>query len=122
MTTKTTNDRPLFRVTFSRIETETLRFLENYETNLGRVEGGMVEYVHILFDRHQVVCSEGLESESFLPGPQMKASFEAEMLDEICTLFPEIDPDTGAGYGEAARRTLKPYEARLLVQQRQRAA
>ena len=86
------------------------------------VPGGMVDYVHLLFDHHEVVFTEGLASESFLPGPQMKASFEAEMLDEICTLFPEIDPDTGAGYGEAARRTLKPYEARLLVQQRQRAA
>jgi hypothetical protein len=33
---------------------------------------------------------------------------------EICALFPEIDPATGAGYGPAARRTLRPFEARLL--------
>ncbi|CAN0604831.1 unnamed protein product, partial [Ectocarpus sp. 12 AP-2014] len=38
--------------------------------NVCRVEGGMVEYVHILFDDHQVIWSEGLETESFLPGPQ----------------------------------------------------
>ncbi len=79
-----------------------------------RVEGGMVEYVHILFDRHQVVFSAGLETESFLPGPQFSKSFEKEMVDEICALFPELEPATGKGYSPAARRTLKSYEGRLL--------
>jgi len=80
-----------------------------------RIEGGEVVYVHILFDRHQVVFSEGLETESFLPGPQTAHSFEADILDEICRLFPEIDPETGRGYSPAARRTLKRYEAQLLM-------
>lgn len=87
-----------------------------------RVEGGEVEYVHILFDRHQVVLSEGLETESFLPGPQISHSFEAEILQEIGALFPMIDPTTGAGYSPAARRTLRRYEARLLMRDGQRAA
>ncbi|MFP4274086.1 MAG: Hint domain-containing protein [Paracoccaceae bacterium] len=77
--------------------------------------GGMVDYVHLLFDRHQVVWSEGLETESFLPGPQIANSFEREIVDEIRTLFPEIDPETGAGYSPAARRALKSFEARLLA-------
>ena len=77
--------------------------------------GGMVEYVHILFDRHQVVFSEGLASESFLPGPQTTHSFERTTLDEICALFPELDPETGGGYSPAARRTLRAYEARVLM-------
>ncbi|SEQ17131.1 Hint domain-containing protein [Thalassovita taeanensis] len=80
-----------------------------------RAEGGMVHYVHLLFDRHQVVWSAGLETESFLPGPQTAQSFEADIVQEICTLFPEIDPETGAGYGPSARRTLRRYEARLLT-------
>ncbi|MGX0876513.1 hypothetical protein ACSSV4_001190 [Roseovarius sp. MBR-154] len=85
------------------------------DRSVRRVEGGEVEYVHILFDRHQVVFSEGLATESFLPGPQTAQSFEAEIVAEICALFPEIDPETGAGYSPAARRTLKRYEARLLM-------
>jgi hypothetical protein len=85
------------------------------DRSVRRVEGGTVEYVHILFDRHQVVLSDGLETESFLPGPQIKDSFEAEVVQEICTLFPEIDPHTGEGYSPAARRTLKGYEARVLT-------
>ncbi|MEO1365372.1 MAG: Hint domain-containing protein, partial [Pseudomonadota bacterium] len=79
-----------------------------------RCAGGEVTYVHLMFDRHQVVFTEGLATESFLPGPQITQSFEAEIVDEICAVFPELDPDTGAGYSAAARRTLRHYEADLL--------
>ncbi len=79
------------------------------------VEGGTVDYVHILFDAHQVVFSEGLATESFLPGPQTAASFEDAIAAEIFALFPELDPALGQGYPAAARRTLRNYEARVLV-------
>lgn len=79
------------------------------------VEGGQVNYVHILFDRHQVVWSEGLATESFLPGPQVMAGFEAAVQAEICALFPELDPVTGQGFVPAARRLLKGYEAQVLM-------
>ncbi|KPP93105.1 MAG: Hint domain [Rhodobacteraceae bacterium HLUCCA08] len=78
------------------------------------VEGGEVTYVHLLFDRHQVIWSEGLATESFLPGPQTSEAFEADIVAEITELFPELDPMTGQGYGPAARRTLRRYEARAL--------
>ncbi|MGC1506130.1 MAG: Hint domain-containing protein [Sulfitobacter sp.] len=84
------------------------------DRSVRRRAGGEVTYVHLLFDRHQVVFSEGLETESFLPGPQTTKSFEQDVVDEICALFPEIDPETGQGYSPAARRTLKRYEADLL--------
>ncbi|GGH28048.1 Hint domain-containing protein [Cribrihabitans marinus] len=80
-----------------------------------RREGGEVTYVHLMFDAHQVVYSDGLPTESFLPGPQTSSLFERQALDEICALFPELDPQTGAGYGPAARRTLRSYEAQLLA-------
>ncbi len=83
--------------------------------NVRPVVGGEVEYVHILFDSHQVVFSEGLATESFLPGPQTTKSFEREVIEEICTIFPELDPTTGAGYPPSARRTLRSYETRLLL-------
>lgn len=87
-----------------------------------RIEGGTVEYVHLLFDRHQVIYSEGLPTESFLPGGQMEHSFETEIVAEICAIFPELDPATGEGYGPAARRMLSGYEARLWAAQALRAA
>lgn len=80
-----------------------------------RCSGGEVTYVHLLFDRHQVVYSEGLATESFLPGPQTCALFERPVLQEIYALFPELDPETGLGYGPAARPTLKGYEGQLLA-------
>lgn len=86
------------------------------------IEGGEVDYVHLLFDRHQIVSSEGLATESFLPGPQTTRMFEAEVMDEICSLFPELNPRTGDGYSPAARRTLRPFEAQLLFASADRAA
>src|SRR6056297_305824 len=81
-----------------------------------RVAGGAVTYVHLMFDRHQVIWSGGLATESFLPGPQTAHSFEAEIVAEICALFPGIDLASGTGYGPAARPVLRSYEARLLRQ------
>ncbi|MEL6807486.1 MAG: Hint domain-containing protein [Pseudomonadota bacterium] len=78
-----------------------------------RRSGGEVTYVHLMFDRHQVVFSDGLATESFLPGPQTVKSMEAGAVDEICAIFPELDPHTGDGYSPAARRMLKGYEATL---------
>lgn len=79
-----------------------------------RCVGEEVTYVHLMFDQHQVVYSAGLATESFLPGPQTTKSFERKIVDEICALFPEIDPDTGLGYSPAARRVLRHFEAKLL--------
>ncbi len=85
------------------------------DQSVRRIEGGDVEYVHIMFDKHQVVFSEGLPTESFLPGPQTVKAFEQEIIDEICTIFPELDPMTGQGYSPAVRRTLRRFEAELLM-------
>ena len=96
-------------------ETEVLvaaRDLVN-DRSVTRKAGGTVTYVHLMFDRHQVVFSGGLATESFLPGPQTTHSFERETIEEICSIFPELDPRTGDGYGPAARRTLRKYEAGL---------
>jgi hypothetical protein len=40
--------------------------------------------------------------------------FEASIVNEICQIFPELDPATGDGYGNSARFSLKAYEAQLL--------
>lgn len=42
------------------------------ETPLARIAHGkrQVTYVHLMFDRHQVISSDGIPSESFYPGPQ----------------------------------------------------
>ncbi len=83
--------------------------------------GGSVQYVHVMFDKHQVIYSEGLASESFLPGPQTSELFERPQIEEICNLFPQLDPATGQGYSGSARRTLRGFEAQLLLSKKQAA-
>jgi len=71
-------------------------------------------YIHFMFDRHEVVLSDGAWTESFQPGDQSLGSMGAETRGEILALFPELGTVQGlAGYG-AARRSLKAHEARLL--------
>lgn len=78
------------------------------------IEGGSVTYVHLLFDQHEIVMANGLATESFLPGPQTVDAFEDDILEEIGVLFPDLDLETGHGYGDAARQILKKHEARML--------
>lgn len=84
-------------------------------SSIQRVEGGLVTYVHLLFDRHEILFSNGVATESFLPGPAIGTMFEAEILAEICQIFPEFDPVTGDGYGPSARPILKAHESEALT-------
>ncbi|MFB2531728.1 Hint domain-containing protein [Paracoccus sp. p3-h83] len=49
-----------------------------------------VVYVHMLFDRHEVVTSNGAESESLFTGPEALKSVGAAARDEILAIFPEL--------------------------------
>jgi GTP:adenosylcobinamide-phosphate guanylyltransferase len=92
------------------------------DKSVRQIEGGEVCYVHLLFDEHQIVFSDGLATESFLPGPQTTRLFERPIVEEICAIFPEIDPESGEGYGPAARRTLAKHEATVLFNAGRRCA
>ena len=62
-----------------------------------------VEYFHILFDRHEVVFSNGAETESLYTGPEALKAVGKAAQDEIFTLFPELrDRD----YAAAGARVL----------------
>ncbi|MCC6007756.1 MAG: Hint domain-containing protein [Rhodobacteraceae bacterium] len=49
-----------------------------------------VRYVHILFDRHEVVTADGLPCESLYPGPAALDAFEDRTREELLTLFPML--------------------------------
>ncbi|WP_255599283.1 Hint domain-containing protein [Hasllibacter sp. MH4015] len=85
------------------------------ECSVRVLAGDEVEYFHLLFDAHQIVFSEGLATESFLPGPTVLNDLDADVQDEVLTLFPEIDPDTKLGYGPAARIPLRGFEAKAML-------
>ena len=74
-----------------------------------------VSYFHVLFDQHEVIWSNGLCTESFHPGEHVLGEMDQDARDEILSLFPQLDPQTGAGYGPAARIDLKPHEVCSLL-------
>ncbi|MGB0967338.1 MAG: Hint domain-containing protein [Halocynthiibacter sp.] len=53
-----------------------------------------ISYHHLLFDRHEVIYAEGAPTESLYLGPQAKNAMSNEALDEIYTLFPELEFQT----------------------------
>ncbi|WP_299149975.1 tandem-95 repeat protein [uncultured Tateyamaria sp.] len=72
-------------------------------------------YIHVMFDQHEVILSDGAWTESFQPGDQTLASMGDAQRAEILELFPELETETGIRAYSAARRSLKKHEARLLT-------
>ncbi|KDB05285.1 hypothetical protein U879_02405, partial [Defluviimonas sp. 20V17] len=78
------------------------------------VESLSTTYIHFMFDRHEVVLSNGAWTESFQPGDVTLKGMDNSQRSEIFELFPELKTAQGVeGYG-AARKTLKRHEAALL--------
>ncbi|MGB4828652.1 MAG: Hint domain-containing protein, partial [Paracoccaceae bacterium] len=72
-----------------------------------------ISYIHVMFDAHEIVCSDGVWSESFQPASRMVGSMDGPRAAEILTLFPQLE-ETGVAF-PAARLTLKAHEARVLL-------
>lgn len=72
-----------------------------------------VTYIHILFDSHEIVKSDGIWTESFQPAERTLSAMEAEVRDEILALFPTLATNLDAYVG--ARLSLKAHEAKVLL-------
>lgn len=81
-----------------------------------RLEQGAdgVEYFHVLFDDHQIMLTEGLPTESFQPQSFALNGMDRAVRDELLMLFPDLAQRDG--YGDSARLSLRPWEAKLLLQ------
>lgn len=80
-----------------------------------RVSGGPVSYIHIMFDRHEVILADGAWSESYQPGDYSLKGLADDSRREILTLYPELSSESGRTGYQAARLSLRAHEARLLV-------
>jgi VCBS repeat-containing protein len=83
---------------------------------IDEVQASGVTYIHFMCDRHEVVLSDGAWTESFQPGEQVMDGMGEASREEIYTLFPELRDKAGIAAYQAARRSLKRHEARLLVE------
>ncbi|UWQ64218.1 Hint domain-containing protein [Leisingera caerulea] len=99
-------------------ETEVLvkaKDLVNDRTVRPALELEEAEYFHLLFGSHQILWANGALSESYQPGPETAAGFDAGTQAEIRDLFPDLCAETGRGGGNAARLSLRSYEARVIA-------
>ena len=79
------------------------------------VDAAGASYIHFMFDRHEVVLSNGAWTESFQPGDLTLKGMGNAQRSEIFDLFPELKTDAGVENYGAARRTLKRHEAMLIT-------
>ena len=70
-------------------------------------------YLHLQFDHHELIWSDGLLTESFNPGPVGLSTVPDEARAELQALFPDRDLNCEAP-NEAARPMITKREARVL--------
>lgn len=77
---------------------------------IARAPRDRVRYVHLMFDRHEIVLSEGIPTESFHPGDHVLAG-DTALRAELCALFPELAAARGRAGWRTARPVLRAHEA-----------
>lgn len=74
-----------------------------------------VTYIHLMFDHHEVICADGVWSESFQPAARNIGGLEDEARSELFKVFAEQPEPANPEAYRAARPILKAHEARLLL-------
>lgn len=64
-----------------------------------------VDYVHLLFERHEVIFAEDAPTESLFTGPEALKSVSEEAREEILSIFPEL---ADLDYTPKAARLIPP--------------
>jgi len=78
-----------------------------------QIESDSVTYVHLMFDEHQIVWSEGLETESFHPSGGALETIAPDQRAALFAACPDLTRDPQL-YGGFARRDLTAPEAAIL--------
>ncbi|MGJ8597538.1 Hint domain-containing protein [Sulfitobacter sp.] len=72
-------------------------------------------YVHLMFDKHEVILSDGTWTESFQPGLESLAGVGNTQRNELLEIFPELGTLEGINKCVSARRSIKAHEAAVLI-------
>ena len=77
-------------------------------------ESRLVEYHHLMLERHQIVLAEGAAVESFLPGDQALEGMGPAARASLFRAFPRLErrPES---YGPMARPEVRGAQARVLM-------
>lgn len=72
-----------------------------------------VEYFHVLFDRHEIMLTNGAPTESFFPGAYVLGDLDRGIQEELHAIFPHLEDDF-ANFGPPARVSVRPRDAAVL--------
>lgn len=72
-----------------------------------------VDYLHVMFDRHEIIFANGVAVESFHPGDIGLGAIADPAREELFEIFPDLR-SLPATYGPTSRRCLRRWEAQLL--------
>ena len=73
-----------------------------------------VEFVHILFDQHEIVTVNGVDAESLYPGAHSMAGLGARASTEILELFPDLRATIDGAKWPLVKTEITVREARAL--------
>ncbi|MDJ0821256.1 MAG: Hint domain-containing protein [Paracoccaceae bacterium] len=78
-------------------------------------EGGMVTYIHLLMDRHQVIFAEGVATESFHVAERGLSALSDTAREGLFRACPDLRSNLAA-HGPTARLCLKRHEVQAYLQ------
>lgn len=70
-------------------------------------------FYNLMFDRHQIIEANGVETESYHPGSLSQSVMSVELKANLRQLFAHLEGDL-SGIGKTARPRLKRFEAAML--------
>ncbi len=74
-----------------------------------------VTYIHVMFDRHEIILADGAWSESFQPSDRTMEAFDEDQRRELEAIFPGLTNGAVAEDFDSARLTLRAHETRILT-------
>lgn len=84
------------------------------DRSVHRITAPDVRYIHFMFERHELVLSNQIWTESFQPGDLSLSAIDGAQRDEIFAIFPELETVQGVKSYLSSRQVLKKHEAVLL--------
>lgn len=88
--------------------------LVNGKTIIHDRDRASVTYLHMFFDQHEIVRSEGIETESLFPGDYLLDTHKSDAIRELLTLFPELE-GAERSYGPTAYPVMRRRDAAVLA-------